>query len=320
MPHSRCNCQCIMCDIWKGNNSVRQLDKSVIENLLASLIKLKTQWVVMSGGEALMHPDFFRFCDILKSIDLKITTLSTGLLLKKYARNLVDKTDEMIISLDGSQSVHDKIRGIPGAYNKLKTGVRELKTMNPDFPISGRCVIQRENFHDWPNIIDASHDIGLDHISFLPADISTNAFNRPNLWDVPRKNEVALSVRQLDLLKNIIESLISTHEKDFRQGFILESPKKLEEFHTYFTAFHGRSEFPVVRCNAPWVSAVIESDGSIQPCFFHPTIGSLNNNSFENIINSRTSTAFRQKLNIRTDPVCKKCVCSLNLSPFKKLV
>jgi MoaA/NifB/PqqE/SkfB family radical SAM enzyme len=274
----------------------------------------------MSGGEALMHPDFFQFCDILKSIEVKITLLSTGLLLKRNAPNLVEKTNEVIVSLDGSQSVHDKIRGIPGAYNKLKTGVQALKKINPEFSVSGRCVIQQANFLDWPNIIDAAHDIGLDNISFLPADISSTAFNRPILWDDHRKSKVALSTQQLDSLKDVIISLIRTHVNDFNSGFIRESAEKLNEFYTYFAAFHGLSEFPVVRCNAPWVSSVIESDGSIQPCFFHPTIGSLNNDSFKNIINSPTSIAFRKKLNIRNDPVCKKCVCSLNLSPFKKFI
>jgi len=309
-----------MCDIWKGNKSGRQWDRSVVENLLTSLIKLKTQWVVMSGGEAIMHPDFFYFCDILNSIDIKITVLSSGLLLGKNAKALVKKTNEVIVSIDGSQSVHDKIRGIPGAYEKLKTGVLAIKEMNQNFPVSGRCVIQQLNYLDWPNIIDASHDIGLDKISFLPADISSTAFNRPGLWDDHRKNEVVLSVQQLESLNNVLKSLFTTHANDFRSGYIVEPPEKLNEFYTYFSACHGQSEFPAVRCNAPWVSSVIETDGSIQPCFFHPTIGSLNDDTFGNIINSPTSITFRKKLNIRNNPVCKKCVCSLNLQPLKKIV
>ena len=59
MPHSRCNCRCVMCDIWKGNNNVQQLNESDIEKLLSSLKKKNTELVVMSGGEALMHPNFF---------------------------------------------------------------------------------------------------------------------------------------------------------------------------------------------------------------------------------------------------------------------
>jgi len=48
-----------MCDIWKGNNKIQQLEEAYIEQLLSSLKKLKTRLVVMSGGEAPMHPDFF---------------------------------------------------------------------------------------------------------------------------------------------------------------------------------------------------------------------------------------------------------------------
>ncbi len=84
MPHSRCNCRCVMCDIWKGNNNVKQLEETDIEKMLESMRKLNTKLVVMSGGEALMHPNFFRLCEIIKSRNISITLLSTGLLLKKY--------------------------------------------------------------------------------------------------------------------------------------------------------------------------------------------------------------------------------------------
>jgi hypothetical protein len=29
------------------------------------------------------------------------------------------------------------------------------------------------------------------------------------------------------------------------------------------------------RCNAPWVSAVVETDGAVRPCFFQQAIGNL---------------------------------------------
>src|SRR5688500_6045698 len=80
MPHSGCNCQCIMCDIWKGNGNTRQLTEADVRSLLVSLKRLHTRWVVMSGGEALMNPNLFRLCEILRAEGMKITILSTGLL------------------------------------------------------------------------------------------------------------------------------------------------------------------------------------------------------------------------------------------------
>ena len=319
MPHSRCNCRCVMCDIWKGNNNVQQLNESDIEKLLNSLKKLDTKWVVMSGGEALMHPNFFILCDILKSKKIKISILSTGLLLKKYATEIISKTDEVIVSLDGSQEVHDRIRNIPNAFEKLSEGVRELKKINKKYKITARCVIQRDNFRDLSNIVNAAHQIGLDQISFLTADISTDAFNRPDLWGNEKISEVSLSRDELEIFKEEIEVLIQTCRSDFENKFIVESPEKVRKFYNYFAAFHSLCEFPEINCNAPWVSTVIEPDGAVRHCFFHSKMGNINQASLSEIINSAESISFRRELNVKTDPICQKCVCSLNLSPLAQL-
>ena len=319
MPHSRCNCRCVMCDIWKGNNNVQQLNESDIEKLLSSLKKMNTELVVMSGGEALMHPNFFRLCDILRSRKIKITILSTGLLLKKYSGEIIAKTDEVIVSLDGSQAVHDKIRNIPEAFNKLKDGVTELKNRNKAYRVTARCVVQKANFNDLANIIDAAHEIGLDQVSFLNADVSTDAFNRSELWDDNKVKEVCLSRDEVNQFQDIIENLINTHSQDFKSGFIAETQEKLRRFYNYYAAFHGLCDFPTVTCNAPWVSAVIEADGSVRPCFFHAKIGNIGVSTLTELINSPGSISFRKNLNTTTNPICKKCVCSLNLSPLAKL-
>jgi MoaA/NifB/PqqE/SkfB family radical SAM enzyme len=319
MPHSRCNCRCVMCDIWKGNNNVQQLEESDISELLVSLKKLNTKCVVMSGGEALMHPNFFRLCEILKSYKISITILSTGLLLKKYSKEIIAMTDEVIVSLDGSKEVHDKIRNIPNAYDKLKEGVQELKRLNKKYRITGRSVIQKSNFEDFPNIVDAAKDIGLDQISFLTADVTTDAFNREELWGEEKVGEIKLSVDEVKRFKDIIESLIETHSEDFSNKFIAESPDKIRRFYHYYAAYHGLSEFPEIKCNAPWVSAVVEADGSVRPCFFHHKIGNIKETSLPEIINSEKSISFRKNLDMAENPICKKCVCYLNLSPLAKL-
>jgi len=37
MPHSACNCRCVMCDIWKDNKNLKQLTEDDIKDLLVSL-------------------------------------------------------------------------------------------------------------------------------------------------------------------------------------------------------------------------------------------------------------------------------------------
>src|ERR1700709_2732250 len=81
MPHSACNCRCVMCDIWKDNKNLKQLSEEDVRGLLSSLKKFNTKQVLMSGGEALLNSNFFQLCEILQKENISVTLLSTGLTL-----------------------------------------------------------------------------------------------------------------------------------------------------------------------------------------------------------------------------------------------
>ncbi|HTB25272.1 MAG TPA: radical SAM protein [Puia sp.] len=319
MPHSSCNCRCVMCDIWKGNSNLKQLSETDIRGLLSALKKYQTQRVVMSGGEALLNPQFFRFCEILKTRNIKISLLSSGLTIKKNASELVRWVDDIIVSLDGDEFLHDRIRNIPGAFNKLKEGIESVRSINPHFQISGRSVIQHLNFRNWPGIINAAKRINLNSISFLPADISSTAFNRETAWAEGRQREIVLAESELKELKEILDDIIVEFAEDFKHHFISESPEKLQKIFYYYAACHGFNEFPYKKCNAPWVSTVIEADGTVRPCFFHNAYGNIKTDSLDSIINSRSAIEFRKNLDMDKNETCLKCVCYLNLKPTVKV-
>lgn len=319
MPHSACNCRCIMCDIWKDNKNLKQLTEKDITGLLTSLKKFGTKQVVMSGGEALLNPNYFRFCKILQDQNIKVTLLSTGLTLKKNAQDIVSLVNDVIVSLDGNEALHNAIRNIPGAFSKMSEGIAAIRAIDKDYKITGRTVIHKLNYQNWPDIIDSAKELGLDQISFLPADVSSQAFNRDVRWDVARQQEVLIPKDELPILETIIDHLFTNYKQDFEDRFIAESPGKIEKIHTYYCAMHGLNSFPYKKCNAPWVSTVIEADGSVRPCFFHPTIGNIRSNSLDEILNSYDAKQFRKTLDMDTNNTCVKCVCYLNLSPNTKL-
>lgn len=319
MPHSACNCQCVMCDIWKDNKNLKQLTEKDIHGLLDSLKKLGTQQVVMSGGEALLNPNFFKFCEILKKQNIKVSLLSTGLTLRRNAEQLLLSVNDIIVSLDGNEDIHDRIRNIPGAFKKLKEGVQYIKSIDPSFKITARTVIHRLNFRVWPAIINAAKEIGLDQVSFLPADISSHAFNREVLWSDHRQHEILPDENELAELNKVLEQLIEEHPEDFTKNFIAESPEKLRKIYSYYAAFYGKNPFPYKKCNAPWVSAVIEADGTVRPCFFHAPLGNIRKQSLDMILNSEEGIRFRKELDMGTNDTCIKCVCYLNLPPGTKL-
>jgi len=304
-----------MCDIWKDNKNLKQLTEGDIKGLLAALKQFGTKQVLMSGGEALLNANFFRLCELLRSEGVNITLLSTGLLFRKNTESLLNLVHDVIVSLDGDQPTHDAIRDIPGAYAKLKDGVQYLKSIKPDFKITARTVIHKLNFKVWPLIIPAAKEIGLDQISFLPADVTSQAFNRDTPWDAPRQADIMVGVQDLPLLDSITEEIIEKYATDFSNNYIAESPDKIRKIYAYYSALHGLNPFPFKKCNAPWVSTVIEADGSVRPCFFHEKMGNIRDNSLDEILNSTQAIEFRKTLDMDKDPTCVKCVCYLNLKP-----
>ncbi|HMH20217.1 MAG TPA: radical SAM protein [Puia sp.] len=319
MPHSACNCRCVMCDIWKGNHNLKQLTEQDMEGLLQSLRRLGTRQVLMSGGEALLNPNFFRFCAILKKENIRITLLSTGLSLKRHAVDLVKWVDDIIVSLDGDEQLHDTIRNIPGAFRKLSEGIQAIRSLDPSFPITARTVIHRLNFRHWLAIIQAAKAIGIDQISFLPADVSSEAFNRADPWDEPRQHEILPAKEELSELLEIIQGLIQDHKEFFDARFIAETPEKLSKIGAYYTASYGLNPFPYKKCNAPWVSTVVEADGTVRPCFFLPPLGNIHKDPLDKILNSPEAVQFRKTLDMDTNSTCIKCVCYLNLPPSRNI-
>lgn len=310
-PHSRCNCRCLMCDIWKGTSS-HSLSMPVFERLLDDFQALSVKWVVLSGGEPLMHPRLFEFCARLREQRIRVTLLSTGLLFERNATSIVETIDDAIVSLDGPPEIHDKIRRVTGAFASLERGVQAIHELEPEFRISARTTIQRQNFAFLNQTARTAKGLGLSGISFLAADVTSTAFNRADGWNTERQSEVILTADELPHLELEIENLISEW---CNSSFVSESPEKLRRLVIHFKAQLGQAPWVAPMCNAPWVSTVIEADGTIRPCFFHRSVGRLNGGGLLKILNGPEAIDFRSNLRVSENPTCRRCVCSLKWKP-----
>lgn len=307
-PHARCNCRCLMCDIWKDTTKA-QMSAGTLERYLTDIKQLSVRWVVFSGGEPLMHDDLFRFCAAVRALGVRTTILSTGLLLDRNARQIVEHVDDVIVSLDGPPAVHDRIRRVAGAFERLAQGVRSVREIGPSFPISARCTIQKENHSFVIETAETAKALGLHSISFLAADVTSEAFNRPGGWTPERQQTIALTESETSALEHQFQQL----SREWKgSSFVLENSDKLNRIVQHFRAHLGLCAPVAPNCNAPWVSAVVETDGAVRPCFFHPPIGTVNGKSLIQVLNGPEAVQFRRNLDIAANAVCKQCVCSLN--------
>jgi len=309
-PHNRCNCRCVMCDIWRIRQ-VREITPRDLEPHLTSLRELNVKWIVFSGGEPLMHSDISSLSRVCRAEGVRVTLLTAGLTLEKRADIVAASIDDLIVSIDGPPDIHNKIRGVPGAYRRLQRGIEALRQLRAEMPIHGRCTIQKGNFGVLRSTVHVARALNLNSISFLAVDTTSNAFNRPGGWSPGHQATVALNTAEVAALESEIEALISEYENEIESGFVVENAEKLRRIPLRFRSRLGQIPAMAPRCNAPWVSAVVESDGTVRPCFFHRPIGNIHEHPLADVVNSDEALNFRRNLDISRDPVCRNCVCSL---------
>jgi MoaA/NifB/PqqE/SkfB family radical SAM enzyme len=270
---------------------------------------------VFSGGEPLLRPEVFDAAQIFRAQGMTLHLLTSGILLERFAERVAQQFARVIVSLDAtSASLYEQVRGVD-ALAIVGRGIARLRRGWPEIPLSGRATLHRANFRELPRLIEYAKSIGLDRISFLPADISSLGFGRatgPEVNPAPL-HALALEADEVGEFESIIERTIAVYASDFESGFVAESPEKLRRLPRYYAALRGAEPFPSVTCNAPWVSVVVEANGSVRPCFFHGSIGNVRKAPIAAIV-ARNLRAFRESFDVGADPVCVRCVCSLKTS------
>jgi len=309
--HSHCNCRCLMCDIWKRETH-QEFPAADLEPHRQSLRALGVKQIVLTGGEPLLHSHLDALCAFFRAELIRITLLSTGLLLQKRAAEVCADFDEIIISLDGPAEIHDRVRRVKSAFELLRNGISAVRAIRPSLRIAARCTVQKTNHTHLRATVAAAQSLGLDSLSFLAADLTSQAFNRDLVWPLDRQQQIGLTAAEVLALDGEIEALIRECSSLIRNGYISESPEKLRRIVRHFRAHLGQVPFASPLCNAPWVSAVIEVDGSVRPCFFHQPFANLHSATLEDAVNSEQAQLFRESLSVALDPICQRCVCSLH--------
>ena len=310
-----CNSRCKMCDIWQ--NPRRNMSMDLVDDLVGQVASLQIQHLLISGGEAMQHPQWDEIARRFRDAGVRTMLLTNGLLVKKQIDRFTDCVDEVIFSLDGGTAeTYDAIRGVD-AFELVLEGIRLVK--NAGLRVTTRTTIQRENFREIPMIIQSALSAGADAVSFLAIDVSNPfAFGERFTDMIPLTDTTqALNRAEIAELNQIITQVEVDFKADFAQGCIAESPDKLRRILVqYFSALLGDESFPRPRCNAPHFSTVIEVDGSLRPCYFLPSYGSLRSgDKLDTILNNETALDLRKAYAKGERPECARCVCPLYKGP-----
>jgi MoaA/NifB/PqqE/SkfB family radical SAM enzyme len=301
----RCNSRCVTCDYWRHGRD--DMDLAAVTHLLPSFAQLRTEVVLLSGGEPLLNPAWASIAELLRGNGLEVWLLTSGLALAKHARRAAELFDTITVSLDGTEpDTYAAIRGLD-AFHKVCEGVRAAAAHGVAPGI--RVTLQRANYRQLPAFVQLAKELGAQRVSFLAVDVANpHAFGRTDDF----VSDLALQAHDLPQLEHTLKSMEQDHLEDFRSGFIAENPQKLRRILQYFAAIQGKAAYPPVRCNAPEFSAVVGATGRVQPCFFisGPLDAPLQAD-FPSALNGSAMLALRERIRAGARVECKTCVCSM---------
>lgn len=129
----KCNSRCMICNIWKKKTK-NELTTKEIEKFFKKSNKFS--WIDVSGGEIFMREDIVDIariiltnCKGLYLLHFPTNGLLPDLIEMKVKEIVALKPKKLIISisLDGPPALHDKLRGVPGGWQKSIETYKKLK-------------------------------------------------------------------------------------------------------------------------------------------------------------------------------------------------
>ncbi len=131
----RCNAKCIMCDIWKKKDH-DEMSVLELERIFSQLEKIDA--IRISGGEPFLRTDLAEIVNLIdKHVSPKIIHITTNGFLTTQIVETMRKINNpakihIKISIDDIGENHDKIRGIPKAYDMAMETVRKLSELRDE--------------------------------------------------------------------------------------------------------------------------------------------------------------------------------------------
>jgi MoaA/NifB/PqqE/SkfB family radical SAM enzyme len=134
---------------------------------LEYIAKLKPPSLLLSGGEPLMHPDFFEIVSHAAALGLKISLSTNGTRIDQRTGTFLKEqgVGYVGVSLDGGDNnPHDAFRGVDGAFERALTGIRALKTAG--CRVGLRFTMARPLLPELPRVASLTTKLAVDRICF----------------------------------------------------------------------------------------------------------------------------------------------------------
>ena len=251
---SSCTCRCIMCNCWREKKAF--IEKTVFQEAIDTLEGLGFYNYGLTGGEPLLHPQYFEFVKYIKKRGLYANSPTNGTLLtEKNVKKLKESgIDSVSVSIDSlNPNIADKVRSHTGQLAKALNGLRLLRKNR--ITHSALIILAKHNIHDYAEVIKKLDE----------------QYDTPSILCFPDAGVGPLdeiNFTKEDLIK-VVEELMDLK----RQGYRLMNT--MEYLHELKRAYSNEKRH--IPCYGGYYVINVYLDGSVTPCFNKGPICNIKN-------------------------------------------
>jgi len=329
-----CNHRCSICAQWgrHGYNFDRpnsQVAESVsveqYQKMIDDIAHLKPH-IYITGGEPFLYKGLSPLVNYMKKKKLCVQIVTNGVLLEKCAEEIVENGwDALCVSIDGTSEIHDKCRGVKGAYDTLFKGVEKIqrlksKKRTPKPYIITLTTISQTNATILVESLEEAQRLQPDGMVVYYSWFTTEEIGRKHAAVMQEKlgclptawKGYVLDREGIDL-DLLVENVKAIKAGKFGCPVLFVPNLKIEDVPAYY--LEPDNLFGYEKCVAPWFMVDIMPNGDVVTCRDHPDyiVGNINDDSLLNIYNNKKYRAFRQALKSCEKglfPICARC-CGL---------
>ncbi|MBN3037899.1 MAG: glycosyltransferase [Candidatus Omnitrophica bacterium] len=301
----RCNLSCRICDIWKTQDSEKDIGISYIRKMLAQAKALQIEEIALSGGEPLLREDIFEIFDYANS--LKITNLgvlTNGILVNSLFDRLrpyiIDNTISLVISFDSlKEDLHNHLRASKEAWQKTKGALEMLSRLKREHPQAKANVITivlNQNLEELLDLAGFLKSLNIDTLQFqvlLPNNLRMAQRKESQFW-VPEE--------RLNLLDKAIDGLIEL--KTAEPHFIKNSVSNLALMKKYYRACLSCND---VLCSSANKTVLVSNQGDCRTCF--SAYGDIKTTDLDDILRSKQRLKAQEEAKRCHWPCLLPCFC-----------
>jgi MoaA/NifB/PqqE/SkfB family radical SAM enzyme len=149
-PTRRCNLRCLHCYSLSGPEERDMLSYDLLANGITDAAEQGYKVASFSGGEPVLYGDLGKLLSHAKSLGLRTTVTSNGMLLEGRRLDMIaGVTDVLAISLDGVPESHNRMRASDQSFERMQANLEGVRKSGIAFGFIFTLTQYNVNELDW---------------------------------------------------------------------------------------------------------------------------------------------------------------------------